>query len=133
MVYFISNEPCLIQRINKAAVIARTLLEDDSTWEQVMQEAAAFQMPVELRILHTQRRKVAENSHGEECLKLPSVTLLNTSVSYDSHEAVELPIENSCCYNYLKVDVSFFLVELIKVHMGSMKLKLINAEINMYA
>ncbi|XP_046453567.1 tripartite motif-containing protein 2-like [Daphnia pulex] len=57
-----------------------------------------------------------------------SVTLLNTSVSYDSYEVVQLPQEDiTDCYNYnynlLKVDA----------HVGSLKLKLINAEIDMYA
>jgi hypothetical protein len=35
----------------RAAAIARNLLEDDSTWERVMQEAGAFQMPVAMRHL----------------------------------------------------------------------------------
>jgi len=35
----------------KAAAIALNLLEDDSAWEKVMEEAAAFEMPVQLRQL----------------------------------------------------------------------------------
>ncbi len=35
----------------RATAIARNLLEDDSTWERVMQEAGAFQMPVAMRQL----------------------------------------------------------------------------------
>ncbi|EFX78863.1 hypothetical protein DAPPUDRAFT_245735 [Daphnia pulex] len=52
-----------------------------------------------------------------------SVTLLNTSVSYDSHEAVQLPVEGTG-------ECIFLIVE---AHVGSLKLKLINAEIYMYA